>query len=260
MKPYQPKENLELYNWKKKITTLIDKIKSSKKDITLRESERILKEVLNEKDNIKTFALKWMERAAWFKSLPNSVPMSGLLEAIKNNDGQSAKIIVRETQKKSPLHPELPLFKLNNGESLIALAARTDKDKVISELTKMNPLWAMHKDDEGNTPLHIASKHICINTLISLGKKHPNLLNMRNKKGLKPIDLEAGPILLKRISKNDIKVSIKKAKATEKAAKRILSLQSKPTSTKSSYGTAQELTRKPIEKKLTKTKPAVKQL
>jgi len=220
MKSYTPKEKIELYEVKKKIISSVIKNGGQTEKEDIKKAEKLLLEVVREKPEIKTFALRWMEQVGWFNNLPLSVPLEGLKEAVRRDDGETARVIVKEVQKKSPLHPELPTFKLENGEYVLHYAARNDKYKVLTELLKVNPLWVQHKDEEGNTPLHIASKYICINTLLAVSKKHPFVLNIRNKIGLKPTDLESGAMLLKLIPKEDIETSHTKSRAIQKTALR----------------------------------------
>lgn len=219
MKSYKPKENLELYKWKETILELVSQLKNSKNTKSASLAKKALLSIIDQDDRTKTFAFKWMEQSSWFKHLPIQVALSGLVHAIEKNDGLAAKTIVRETQKNKPFHPELPAFKLENGEHIIHRIARADKDKVFSELSKLNPLWGSIKDQNGNTPLHIASKYISIKTLLCLGKRQPELLMLRNKKGLRPIDLESGPIILKHIPKDVIIESALKANKTKKESR-----------------------------------------
>jgi hypothetical protein len=231
MKPYPPQENLELYNWKEKIVSNLNELKAGKENSNavktreaIKSAREILNKTINAKDDIKGFAFKWMEKLSYFNYLPHSIPLESLLKAVNSNDGLSARMIVKEAQKKSPLHPELPTFKLPNGETIIHLAARKDKDKVISELSKINPLWTRHKDHEGNTPLHIASKYLSINTVLTLGKRFPSLIKLRNSQGLTPTDFEGGTLLIKHVSQSEIAMAVEKEAATIKKAKEKLKI------------------------------------
>jgi hypothetical protein len=220
MKSFKPKANLDLYKWKKTVLDLVKDLKECKTEKNIDRAKLALKTVLDKEEKIKHFTLRWMEQSSWFRHLPTEVALEGLLHAIKNNDPVGAKIIVQETQKKAPLHPELPTFTLENGEKVVHLIARSDKEKVLKELTKLNPFWGSIKDKNGDTPLHIASKYISVKTLLSIGKRYPELLILRNKKGLRPIDLESGPLILKHIPKKEIATRAINAKRVQREAKR----------------------------------------
>lgn len=221
MKPYVPTIEKKLYNWKRKIKVAIEDCKSNRKDQILNKGNKqnnkdklssLLESTLLENEETKKFILKWVEKEYGFRYLSTKTSFDILLGATEKNDGDFAKGLVLGVKKQAALHPELPTFKTLDGKSILHIAAKKDKDKVLLQLAKVNPLWLKQQDKEGNTPLHIASKEVSLKCLVSIAKKYPTLLSIRNKKGQKPEDLQAGELLKGLVSDKEIEAARKEEK------------------------------------------------
>jgi hypothetical protein len=214
MKIYPPSEEKELYRWRKKILDLVDELNNGSREETIDGIKDLFVSSTKEQPETRKFIQKWVEKSKLLRLIPPSSCISILMIAMDRNDGELGKLIVREVQKTTPHHPELPLFKNKDGETILQIAAKQDKDKFIQEVCKLNPLWLRTQDSLGNTPLHTASLFLSLKTIKLITKKYPSLVSIRNKNGYRPLDLEAGSIIKSLVTAIEIKAAHKKEKAT----------------------------------------------
>ncbi|KAI4332970.1 hypothetical protein L6164_017834 [Bauhinia variegata] len=78
------------------------------------------------------------------------------------------------------------------GENILHVAANNGKENVVKFLlrsSKIDKSIINGKDNDGNTPLHLASKHFYPEILFSLTQDERTVLNIQNNKGLTALDM-----------------------------------------------------------------------
>lgn len=83
-----------------------------------------------------------------------------------------------------------------NGQTILHVAAASGKSKVVSYLLKMKEFEGLinKKDEDGNTPLHLATKAFHPRVVYILTREKRCMLNLQNKDGLMALDLIAGAL------------------------------------------------------------------
>lgn len=175
---------------------------------------KFLNDLLKKSNRDQKIALSWLIKKKAFSQLEAQRVFEFSIRCLKNNSQFILASILKAIKIQSPLREDLGFFLTDEGDTLGHLAAKQDKEDIIRTLSDLNPEYLRAKNLKGDTVPHIASKFLSHNSIELLIKKYPGLFYVRNNEGLKPSDLEGGPLINSMISEESIQIAWEKDSET----------------------------------------------
>jgi hypothetical protein len=183
-----------------------------------------LERILLEKEVNQKVAISWLIKKRAFCNIDANKVFQYALKCLHKNNHFMLSSILKAVKTQSPLREDLGLFVTESGETLGHLAAKQDKTNIIKSLGEINPEYLRAKTDNGDTIPHIASRFLSQKSLELMIEKYPGLFWVRNHQGLKPSDLEGGPLINSKIKDNEIQKAWDKDNVTYQRSLRTLQL------------------------------------
>jgi hypothetical protein len=193
----------DLWRVKGKALELSHALKNNQ-DNAVSKTISFLEQILDEKETSQQVALSWLIKSKAFSKLDPQKVFEVSIKCLKRENTKMLGEILKAVKLQSPLREDLGLFITDGGNTLGHLAAQIDNQRVLNCLHKMNPEYLRVQNENGDTIPHMASKYLSYKSIEVMVKKYPGLFYVRNKQGLRPTDLEGGPLIKTKIKDKDI--------------------------------------------------------
>lgn len=174
-------------------------VESAKDDIF-----KFLDALLKESDTNQKIAISWLIKKKVFAELDPQKIFNFSIKCIKYNNQTLITNILKAVKIQTPNKEDLGFYLTDEGNTLGHLAAQKDKQNVILGLNSINPEYLRIKNLDGDTLPHIASKFLSQKSIEIMIKTCPGLFWVRNNQGLKPSELEGGPLINSIINEKEV--------------------------------------------------------
>lgn len=219
--PQKPKKNNNLWIAKGEALKVANDLIDAKPNAKLK-ILNFLEKTLKRDQQFQDIAFSWLVKKRIFSLLDPKDMFEFCIKCLKAKNVKLLNETLKAVKLQNPLKIDLALFStdylgsFNTGETLGHLAAKLDDQKALKVLSKINPDYLRVKNGDGDTIPHIASKFLSQKSIEFMMQKYPGLFWIRNNKGLKPSDLEGGPLINKSISEEEIQKAWAKDNETYK--------------------------------------------
>lgn len=189
---------------KKQALELCEGLKAKKENNFLK-AYKFLERLLDEDKTNQRVGLSWLVKGKAFSVLAPSKLFEITIKCLGTNNIEILGGIIKAVKTQNPLKEDLGFYATEGGLTLGHLAAKQDKKTILSLLGEINPEYLRTKDKDGNTIPHIASQYLSQSAIEIMVTKCPGLFWVRNNKGLRPSDLESGPLINSLIEETKIR-------------------------------------------------------
>lgn len=188
---------------------LADNLKEAKPN-SQQKMLNFLDKIIKQDQQFQHIAFSWLVKKRVFSLLNTNDMFEFCIKCLNQGNIKLLNETLKAVKLQSPLKVDLGLFststlaEFNTGDTLGHLAAKLDNQKALKVLSKINPDYLRVKNRDGDTVPHIASKFLSQKSIEFMIQKYPGLFWIRNNNGLKPGDLEGGPLINKTMSEDEI--------------------------------------------------------
>jgi hypothetical protein len=166
---------------------------------------KFLEKLLDEDKTNQKVGISWLVKGKAFAVLEPSKLFEITIKCLGSNNAELLSNIIKAVKTQNPLKEDLGFYATESGLTLGHLAAKQDKKAILSLLGDINPEYLRAKDRDGNTIPHIASQYLSQAAIEVMVAKCPGLFWVRNNNGLRPSDLESGPLINSLIKETKIR-------------------------------------------------------